>query len=350
MTSANSLPKSLATILQTCRGHGGESEQNFVCDWLLPQLSAAQCPYQDEYGNVWVTTAPASRTLFTCHTDTVHNASLGQQVILHDLENGEVFKDDGQCLGADDGAGIWLLLEMIEAQVPGTYVFFRGEERGGIGSSGAATTGAEWFARFDRAIAFDRRGTGSVITHQGYGRCASNTFAQALAAGLNQHDTLSYAPDDTGVFTDTANLVDLIGECTNVSCGYGNEHTKSEYLDLAHLHALRDACLKLDWEALPSVRQPGEEEKYDTRYGYYDVRFTNPYKNLTLADLYLMAPDEIDEFVYQQPDQASALLQELLGTYADGDAEYDEEYDDSRHAPSMFSPLNKTKRSKSCLK
>ena len=80
------------------------------------------------------------------------------------------------------------------------------------------------------------------------------------------------------------------------------------------------------------MRQPGEEEKYDTRYekydtryGYYDVRFTDPYKNLTLADLYLMAPDEIDEFVYQQPDQASALLQELLGGVRDGDAEYDED-------------------------
>ena len=31
---------------------------------------------------------------------------------------------------------------------------------------------------------------------------------------------LLYATDPTGIFTDTANFVDIIPECTNISCGY----------------------------------------------------------------------------------------------------------------------------------
>ena len=35
--------------------------------------------------------------------------------------------------------------------------------------------------------------------------------------------------DTGGSFTDTANYTDIIPECTNLSCGYYNAHTQSEY-------------------------------------------------------------------------------------------------------------------------
>ena len=35
-------------------------------------------------------------------------------------------------------------------------------------------------------------------------------------------------PDDTGLFTDSANFIGVIKECTNISVGYYNEHSTSE--------------------------------------------------------------------------------------------------------------------------
>jgi hypothetical protein len=63
-------------------------------------------------------------------------------------------------------------------------------------------------------------------------------------------------PDDSGVYTDTAEWTDIIAECTNVSCGYFNEHSKDEWLDLNHFNDLVNAVVQLDWDALPVARDP----------------------------------------------------------------------------------------------
>ena len=214
-------------------------------------------------------------TLFSCHTDTAGRSEephkLGRRIDRSTI----ITVVQGDCLGADDGAGVWLLLQMIDAGVPGTYIFHRGEERGGIGSSGIASYHKNFLARYKRAIAFDRRGTYSVITHQGFGRCCSDAFATKLAEELTtaSGDRYFFAPDNTGVFTDTANYTDVIPECTNVSVGYYSEHTANEMLDLEYLYALRDACLALDWEALPTERNPSVAD-YDDMfyYGRYSSR------------------------------------------------------------------------------
>lgn len=212
-----------------------------------------------------------SSTLFSCHTDTVHWKP-GKQQVLHDADLGLIYKDDGEPLGADDGAGVFILLHMVQNAVPGTYVFHTGEERGGIGSALMADTEPGFIKRFERAIAFDRKGTEDVITHQSVGRCCSNLFAEALAAALNKVDaSFSYAPSSLGLFTDTANYVDLIGECTNLSCGYEGEHTSGEMLDLGHLKQLAEAACKVDWDALPSARKAGERDEEDY-FGWKGMR------------------------------------------------------------------------------
>lgn len=208
-----------------------------------------------------------SKTLFSCHTDTVHHDG-GKQDIVYDAEMQVIYKIDGTPLGADDGAGCFVLLEMIKRGIPGCYVFHTGEEAGGVGSSLMAELEPEFLKQFDRAIAFDRRGTQDVITHQMVGRCCSTLFAQALADALNvANDTFSYGPDDSGTFTDTANYTRLIPECTNLSVGYEGEHSSGEMLDVAHLLALAVAAAKIDWDALPTVRDP-EEVDDDFGYGY----------------------------------------------------------------------------------
>ena len=105
-------------------------------------------------------------------------------------------------------------------------------------------------AGIERAIAFDRRGTGDVITHQCRVRTCSMDFAQALAAQLG----LGFAPCAEGVFTDTAHYAGLIPECTNLSIGYEHAHTGMEYQDYGFLEYLLPALLRVEWAALPVAR------------------------------------------------------------------------------------------------
>lgn len=265
----------LLNILKYRRPAGSASERECVDKYIKSH------PHVMVQGNVVITTpksdGSASTTLFSCHTDTVHFTA-GVQVLVNDTDFGRVFSAGGgkekpaqepealttsvgfrqkwnaneYVLGADDGAGIWLLLNMIEAKVPGTYVFHHSEERGGVGSRAMADNEPDFLKQFQRAIAFDRKGSGDIITSQRGGRCCSDAFADELAGRLN---ALGHGfAKNSGSFTDTANYIQHIPECTNLSCGYHNEHTDDEWLDTEFLFRMRDAVLKIEWDTLPAVR------------------------------------------------------------------------------------------------
>jgi hypothetical protein len=78
-----------------------------------------------------------------------------------------------------------------------------------------------------------------------------------------------YAPDDTGVYTDTAEFTDIIAECTNVSCGYYFEHSDKEELDMLHFEQLGAAVVLVDWDGLPTERDPKAVEYKDESYDTY---------------------------------------------------------------------------------
>ena len=253
------------------RLHNSPTLQEFMATYLL-ECAPEQTPYIDTVGNIHydLRIDSTNRTLFTAHVDSVTQVGGMQRVMitdgvlhLHPKEN------ISTCLGADDGSGILVLLALIKAHVPAYYVFTQGEERGGIGASYLADHNPDLLLQFDRAIAFDRKGTSSVISHQGWGRCCSDVFADALSDALS-NDTLMYAPDDTGVYTDTAEFTTLIPECTNVSVGYYREHTKDESQDLAHLRALIAQAIKIDWDSLPTERDPLEVDDLYTADAFDD--------------------------------------------------------------------------------
>jgi hypothetical protein len=167
-------------------------------------------------------------------------------------------------LGADDGAGLWIMLGMIAAVRPGLYLFHRGEEQGCLGSRWIERHTPELLSDIDAAIAFDRAGLGDVITHQSYGRTCSDAFAASLAAALNQQNSaFRYAPDDTGVYTDTNEYAGIIPECTNLSVGYQRQHGPRETLDIVHCEQLLAAMLELDASQLVIERDPAVREELD---------------------------------------------------------------------------------------
>jgi len=208
---------------------------------------------KDVHGNYFYEIGQ-SRTIFASHLDTATKVSSK----VNHVFDGDIIKTDGTTvLGADDKAGVTIMLWMMNHKVPGLYYFFIGEEVGCIGSGLAAKSIGDFKGKYDRIISFDRRDVFSVITHQSWSRCCSNEFADELANQLNSAGVgLEYKKDDGGVYTDSAEFIDIIPECTNLSVGYYKEHTTTESQDIEHLRKLAEACLKVDWDNLPTVRDP----------------------------------------------------------------------------------------------
>jgi hypothetical protein len=246
------LMTTLDVMLSMKRPHDGTNEKNALGYILLNIPSDAVWTF-DDVGNLHVDyrLTSANRTLFTAHVDTVHHDDGPNKIRKTD----SVWFADGSQLGADDGSGIALLMHMMTNEVRAYYLFTVGEECGGVGAKFVAKNNAALLSQFDRAVAFDRRGTSDVITHQGYGRCASDDFAEALSDRLNACGML-YMPCDSGVYTDTAEFTDVIPECTNISVGYAREHSTDEAQDILHYRALADAVISFSWDDLPVTRDP----------------------------------------------------------------------------------------------
>lgn len=254
--STQFIPEVFMELTSNTYPHGTE---NIIVDKMYKLGLFPEGLDMDEHGNYFCKIGE-SRTIFASHLDTVSKV---HEPVTHVLD-GFIIKTDGTTtLGADDKAGVAILTWMMKNKIPGLYYFFIGEECGCIGSSAAAKSGD--FKDYDRIISFDRKATTSIITHQSWSRCCSDAFADAFCDELNKSG-LSYVKDDGGVYTDSAEFVDLIPECTNVSVGYYKEHSFNESQDIEHLVKLADACLKVDWENLPTKRNPNvyEAKEYKT--------------------------------------------------------------------------------------
>jgi hypothetical protein len=226
--------------------------------------------FNDAHGNYFYKIGN-SKTAFACHLDT---ACKTQVNVVHKFEKNIISTDGRSILGADDKAGMTVLLFMIYKRVPGLYCFFIGEEVGCIGSSKASCDPE--FLEYDRMVSFDRRGTNSIITFQQHKRCCSDDFANALSKEYNKY-SLNMSPDSTGVYTDSAEFTGLIPECTNISVGYYREHTHSEHQDIEHLIKICLASTKINWDNLPVVRNPKEVEDKPYFQGSYSSRGFSSY-------------------------------------------------------------------------
>lgn len=299
------------------RPYRSKSEEDFISKFLAPlieeinvQENDKNVAWFDSIGNIFfcVEEKGPSETLFSCHTDTVHPSGGGRQTLVYDDE--WVMAQEESQLGADDAVGVWIMCECIKARKPGLYIFHVGEEAGGVGSLHAAKESAHLLRNCKRAIAFDRRGTHSIITEQARGVCCSYEFAAALGRELK----LGHVADDTGSFTDTANYLHLIPECTNISAGYEREHSYSEKLNYQYALKLLQAVLAADFESLPTARK-AETPEWEL-HSFTEYSHTRGWSQRTLEEEHAELK-ELRDFVQKNPDAVAALLQEYCITIGD---------------------------------
>lgn len=326
----------LLDILSHRREHNSTGELSFALKYLsqfepLYDLNNEVIAYRFD------NTHPEdrSRVLFSCHIDTMHRSNpdrVFQEVYFDDMSKQIFIDSSDDCLGADDGAGIFLLFEMIDRGVHGAFIFHRGEEKGGIGSRAMVEQYSDWLASFTHAIAFDRRGTQSIITHQGMNRGASDKCAQYLADLFDMGHEL----DNTGTYTDTREYFGLIPECFNISIGYDHEHSSHEILDVDYLMRLRDRITSIEWGAieLPIDRKPKYDDYEGHRFGDYDAYsygsyYGSIYDNPDFDEVLYMDRRELARFIKKsKPEKLADLMSDLINHALD--------LEDSIHARSYY--------------
>lgn len=306
------------------RPHQSRTERRFIREFI----DVLGCDIDGAGNRIKLVGPDDPVVLWSCHTDTVHNMG-GEQKIIDKDGMLKLHPDETQsnCLGADDGAGIWIMINMIKRGVPGLYIFHRGEEVGGIGSGYIASKTPELLEGIKYAIAFDRYGYDSIITHQLDG-CCSSAFAKSLADEMNAIDT--YLPkfqlDETGVFTDTANYIDLIPECTNLSVGYFRHHGKGESVDIQFMMELLEVMCAIKIDNLV-VDEQDWVERLEYSYSYkYSSYTTNSYT----ASKY--TPDDYDTVPWgdnwsmqSMIEKYPHVIEDVLYSYGIGPAELADE-------------------------
>ena len=320
----------LIEMLRYRRPHGSESEKTFIDNFIInPLKSMPHCNpvHIDAVGNIHAfvpykddTDPEQEYVLFSCHTDTVHSDP-GLQVVMVDaksmayidargLKGKQAF---GECLGADCATGVWIMMHMLKRKVPGYYVFHRGEECGGIGSSFIAedfkksiATPIKW------AIAFDRKGYNDIITHQSGIRCASQAAGEQLKKALSEKG-LNYELSQNGSFTDTANYKYCVSECFNLSVGYHKQHGPNETQDMMFAKRLLDALCSIDWHSFVSFRDHEEAAKQIATHQRFPAVARETYIGtedfLNTIEVVIPPDDVIDEF---GTDADEALLRQLV--------------------------------------
>jgi hypothetical protein len=292
----------LTSMLRHMRPAYSVAEQAFCNEYLYPVFGVP-----DKHGNYIHIVGDQPDIMFTAHTDTVHKVGGLQEVV---IENSFVTAPKSNCLGADCTTGIWLMLGMIEAGIEGVYVAHAAEEVGGIGSSSLVKDKPTWLNYIDICISFDRYGTDSIITHQSYMRTASDVFASSLSAALGMR---SMKPDTNGLYTDSFEYAEVVAECTNISVGYYDQHTRKESQDLYFAETLLERLCKADWSLLDVSRDPTLPDVIHERsMARYDNYYEDSEEELLAIKRLLMDRGEsVAKLLLEYGLTAEAILDEI---------------------------------------
>jgi tripeptide aminopeptidase len=205
------------------------------------QRGSARCGsiVADQSNNILIRKGgPGIVPCIAAHIDTVHPL----RPVEITQQDGLLFSVDehGQRtgIGADDKAGVFVCLELLERFDDIAVALFAAEEIGCVGASHAP---AAWFDNVGYAIEFDAPGRGLVSYTSGSTRLFANDgeFIRTAAPVLHAHGLTCWRHHP---FTDVMALRRRFNfSCLNLSCGYHNWHRPDEYLVLDEVEAAVNA-------------------------------------------------------------------------------------------------------------
>lgn len=188
--------------------------------------------------------------LLVAHMDTVHD--LLPSLIVYDAENDSVSCAEG--IGGDDRCGIYMILEIVK-RYNCSVLFCEDEETGGVGAKKFTKTDLAKELTFNYAIELDRRGKNDAVFYD----CDNEEFEDFI--------TSDYYKTAYGSFSDISVVAPFL-KCAavNLSCGYYNAHTVSEYVVLSEMErGIKEVCKIL--------ARTTEDDKFE----YVEAKYSNWY-------------------------------------------------------------------------
>jgi hypothetical protein len=231
---------------------------------------------EDEHGNIYVTKGKAD--LYPCivsHLDQVHRYNPNKTIVT----NGDyLLAFDGARqigTGGDDLVGVFMCLSLLDAIDNIKIAFFLQEEVGCIGSYKADLSFFDDCMFIGQA---DRKGNEDFINHSNGVKLFNDEFSDFVKPILENYKY----KECTGVATDAGALskrgVNIA--CFNISCGYYNAHTSTEYVcisDVYHCYELltdlirsADKRFVYNRPVLQPVTKPISSAKSDLYNKLYD--------------------------------------------------------------------------------
>ncbi|MGG3915986.1 M20/M25/M40 family metallo-hydrolase [Rossellomorea vietnamensis] len=224
----------LGELLMIPGASGNEGKvRDYVVEKLIPLVDHLTI---DRTGNILAEktykTGHGPVILLNAHLDTVYDIEEDREII----KGGKFWSSSKGILGADDRAGVAVLLHIAESLHLSTnfngkvkFIFTVEEECGLVGAN---EVDAYYLWNTDAAIVVDRRGTGDIVTScGGYVPFCDQRYGAffeevAISEGLNNWKATSGGSSDTWVWA-------MHGiQSANLSVGYFNEHSDKESLDV----------------------------------------------------------------------------------------------------------------------
>lgn len=237
-------------------------EQMVLKEILVDELLAAG--YEVSYGDGYLYAKGTIPVLLTAHMDTVHKIPVIDYYEYYDEEKLRHIISSPQGIGGDDRCGIYMILQIIKTHKC-SVLFCEDEESGGIGSGKFCKTklinelsDLKYLIELDRA-----NGTDAVFYD-----CENDDFTKFI------EDNTGYKTA-WGSFSDISNLAPECGvAAVNLSCGYYNAHTTSEYVIVEEMiHTIETVKKLLDTEC-------------DEYFEYIEFNYGNKYGNYGYGSSY----------------------------------------------------------------
>ena len=204
------------------------------------------------------------------HMDTVHREKATKKDIYYDTSKNVIWSPDG--LGADDRAGVFGIMKLLERGYKPTIFLTTDEEMGGLGAEAMVQNFPKCPYDLKYIIELDRRGSNDCVFYD----CDNEKFEQYV-------ETFGFATA-WGSFSDISELCPtwkIAG--VNLSIGYQNEHTNAEFLNINWMWQTINRVAKMFDDIKNAEHFKFIPRKYDYSYAYgYNGSYSNTYSGTWL--------------------------------------------------------------------
>ena len=190
------------------------------------------------------------------HMDTVFKTQ--PQNIFYDKDKCVMWSPEG--LGADDRAGVFAIIKILQAGLRPSVIFTTDEEIGAVGAEKLVAEVPQPYTELKYVIQLDRRGSNDCVFYD----CDNPTFIEYV-------ETFGFA-ENWGSFSDISVICPAWKVAgVNLSIGYDDEHSFTEILNTTHMLQTISKVKKMlqvenipAFEYIPAIYKYG---KYGSIYG-----------------------------------------------------------------------------------